>query len=311
MRLNGSLAWKLTIWFLLLSFFPIMVMAVFVRQNVADAIEDLVADETHSRVMLLAREIAGNADATEVQDAITVAGDETHKAYLLGDDGTYVVHSDPSAAGLPYSDDLSLEVRSQILGGGSGVIVDSATGALYAFTRPSDNGPSVVVEVDPTVISAPMVGIERTGLVQLAASLVLVSAAGGAAIWIFFRPIQKLSVAARQVGAGDLSVEIDSSGMEGELGVLADAFNQMTEQLREAYVNLERQVAGRTAELRSSNDALLTLINASPLPIVALDAGATSVSGTPRPRAPSAGPRTRPSADTTCSWSRRTWRSPA
>lgn len=273
MRLNGSLAWKLTIWFLLLSFFPIMVMAVFVRQNVADAIEDLVADETHSRVMLLAREIAGDADATDVQEALTVAGDETHKAYLLGNDGTYAVHSDPSAAGLPYSADLSLEVRSQILRGGSGVIVDGPTGALYAFTRPNDSGPTVVVEVDPSVISAPMVGIERTGLVQLAASLVLVSAAGGAAIWIFFRPIQKLSVAARKVGSGDLSVEIDSSGMEGELGVLAVAFNQMTEQLREAYINLEHQVAGRTAELRSSNDALLTLINASPLPIVALDAG--------------------------------------
>jgi PAS domain S-box-containing protein len=273
MRLTGSLAWKLTIWFLLLSFFPIMVMAVFVRQNVADAIEDVVASYTQSRVMLLAREITGEADTAEVQGALTVVADDAHKAYLLGDDGKYVAHSDPGAAGQPYSADLSLQVVDQILAGGSGVIVDNSSRTLYGFTRPDTKYPAVVVEVNSSVISSPMVRIERTGLIQLAASLVLVSTAGGAAIWIFFRPIQKLSVAAREIGSGDLSVEIDSSGMEGELGVLANAFNQMTAQLRDAYIDLERQVASRTAELRRTNEALLTLINASPLPIVALDSG--------------------------------------
>ena len=73
MTLNGSLAWKLTIWFLLLSFFPIMVMAVFVRQNVADAIEDVVASETRSRVMLLAREIAGKHKRVSNQYRVTYA----------------------------------------------------------------------------------------------------------------------------------------------------------------------------------------------------------------------------------------------
>ena len=273
MTLTGSLAWKLTTWFLLLSFFPIIVMAVFVRQNVADSIKEVVSNETQSRVMLLARKIADEANTSEIQGALTVAADDTHKAYLLGDEGKYVAHSNPSAAGQLFSGDLSLEVIDQILAGGSGVIVDSSSGTLYGFTRIGAESPTVVVEVNSSVISLPMVRIERIGLIQLAASLVLVSAAGGAAIWIFFRPIQKLSLAAREVGSGDLSVEIDISGMEGELGVLANAFNQMTAQLRDAYENLERQVAGRTAELRSTNEALLTLINASPLPIVALDSG--------------------------------------
>ena len=179
MTLTGSLAWKLTIWFLLLSFFPIMVMAVFVRQNVSDTIENLVADETHSRVMLLAREIADDASDTEIQEALTVAADDTHKAYLLGGDGNYAANSDPSSAGRPFSEDLSLNIRNQMLSGGSGVVVDGSTSVLYAFTRTGDNGPTVVVEVDPSVISEPMVRIERTGLVQLAASLVLVSTAGG------------------------------------------------------------------------------------------------------------------------------------
>ena len=78
MTLTGSLAWKLTIWFLLLSFFPIMVMAVFVRQNVADSIEEVVANETLSRVMLLAQAIAGEVDTAVVQGTLTVVADDTH-----------------------------------------------------------------------------------------------------------------------------------------------------------------------------------------------------------------------------------------
>jgi len=35
-RLKSSLIWKITIWFLLLSFLHIGVMVLFVRQNVSD-----------------------------------------------------------------------------------------------------------------------------------------------------------------------------------------------------------------------------------------------------------------------------------
>ena len=42
--LRGSLVWKLTIWFLLLSLLPIGVIVLFVRQDVSDELTNLGED---------------------------------------------------------------------------------------------------------------------------------------------------------------------------------------------------------------------------------------------------------------------------
>ena len=62
------------------------------------------------------------------------------------------------------------------------------------------------------------------------------------------RPIRKITDVALQVATGDLNVlaEVQSSD---ETGILASAFNQMTEQLRTAFTTLEDRVAARTRDL--------------------------------------------------------------
>jgi signal transduction histidine kinase len=50
--------------------------------------------------------------------------------------------------------------------------------------------------------------------------------------WTFTRPLQGLAQAARQVAAGDLSVEVPTDG-GGEIGSLINTFNEMVEKLRE------------------------------------------------------------------------------
>ena len=272
-QFTGSLAWKLTIWFFLLSIFPIVVMAVFVRQNVADTIADLAADEVLSRVILLANEASSAIDDGNLPSLMASKTDETHLAFVLGPDGSYVAHSDPAMVGAQASDELAPEVIQRISGSDNGVVVAADTGQLFGFALMPTGSGRVVLAVDESVVSAPMLKIERTGLVQLAASLALVSIVGGAAIWIVFKPIHQLTRAAEEVGAGNLNVQIDPENMEGELEVLTGAFNQMTRQLRDAHDTLERRVEERTEELRQASENLMALINASPLPIMAFDKG--------------------------------------
>ena len=50
--------------------------------------------------------------------------------------------------------------------------------------------------------------------------------------WSFSRPVQELTRAARQVAAGDLSVQVRAQG-DDEMGSLAHTFNEMVERLRE------------------------------------------------------------------------------
>jgi GAF domain-containing protein/HAMP domain-containing protein len=61
-------------------------------------------------------------------------------------------------------------------------------------------------------------------------------------------PIQELAVTAQRIGAGEWDAALPETG-DDEIGVLADAFDQMIRQLRELYTGLEQRVAQRTVDL--------------------------------------------------------------
>lgn len=69
------------------------------------------------------------------------------------------------------------------------------------------------------------------------------------------QPILSITHAATQVAAGDLT-QTAPEITDDEVGVLAHAFNQMTERLRSLYEHLEEQVQERTVALRKANEQL-------------------------------------------------------
>jgi GAF domain-containing protein/HAMP domain-containing protein len=66
-------------------------------------------------------------------------------------------------------------------------------------------------------------------------------------------PIQRLTQIAKQIAAGDLTVQAAASTSD-EIGTLAHVFNTMTSQLRETLGDLEKRVGERTAELSLANE---------------------------------------------------------
>ena len=262
--LRGSLVWKLTIWFLVLSLLPIGVIVLFVRQDVSDELTNLAKDDTGSQVSLLANEISSSIDDRRLQELIADATNETQVAFLVGEDGEYVAHGDESRVGSLMSDDFSAEVVRHVLDGTDGVVVEEATGRFVGFSTVPAGALGrrtlfglllikAVLAVDESVVSAPMSRIEGSAIVQLVVSLLVIIVAIGVAIWVVVRPIKRLTSAAEEVGAGNLGVQIDAAGMGGEVEVLAKAFNQMT-----------RQVAGRTRELKQLEELGRAIINGPP-----------------------------------------------
>ena len=69
------------------------------------------------------------------------------------------------------------------------------------------------------------------------------------------RPILSITQAATRVAAGDLT-QTAPVVTQDEVGILAQAFNQMTSQLRVLYEGLEKKVAERTADLTLANQRL-------------------------------------------------------
>ena len=229
--LRGSLVWKLTIWFLLLSLLPIGVIVLFVRQDVSEELTNLAKDDTGSQVSLLANQISSSIDDRQLRERIADATNETQVAFLVGTNGSYVAHGDEARVGGFMSDDFSAKVVRGVLDGTDGVVVEEVTGRFVGFSTVPAGALGrrtlfglllikAVLAVDESVVSAPMSRIERSAIVQLVVSLLVVIVAIRVAIWVVVRPIKRLTKAAEEVGAGNLEVQIDPAGMEGELGVL-------------------------------------------------------------------------------------------
>jgi signal transduction histidine kinase/HAMP domain-containing protein len=98
---------------------------------------------------------------------------------------------------------------------------------------------------------------------QLAGAIILIGSisAGLLAVGVYLlvrqiaRPILAITDTATRVAAGDLT-QTAPVLTKDEIGVLANAFNQMTGQLRLLYEHLEEQVAERTAALSRANEHL-------------------------------------------------------
>jgi HAMP domain-containing protein len=69
------------------------------------------------------------------------------------------------------------------------------------------------------------------------------------------RPIVKLTLSAVKIAGGDLEQTVPVK-RDDEIGILAQAFNIMTKELRTLYTDLERQVALRTTQLQMANQQL-------------------------------------------------------
>jgi signal transduction histidine kinase len=86
-------------------------------------------------------------------------------------------------------------------------------------------------------------------------ALVVASILGFLIVRQIVRPVQAMATTAQAIIAGDLSQQVKVTSRD-ELGVLAEAFNSMTTQLRSLIDGLEQRVAERTAQLEAANKEL-------------------------------------------------------
>ncbi|MEG4581384.1 ATP-binding protein [Microcoleus sp. MON1_C5] len=101
----------------------------------------------------------------------------------------------------------------------------------------------------------------RSTILLCVLALVLATLLGILASRWITHPIFRLSQASRGIASGQLNQKVDVNGID-ELGVLAESFNQMAQQLRESFAALEKtnselenRVEERTSELKEAKIA--------------------------------------------------------
>jgi signal transduction histidine kinase len=148
---------------------------------------------------------------------------------------------------------------------GNGVIHHRPTGKFLAHTAPIPGAPWVMVTETP--LEAPRARaaafIGDTAPVAIAVMLI-----GALLAWLvahrYAQPLRSLAGAARGIAAGDYQQRV-AVRRKDELGDLADAFNQMSQEVQAAdaevrrmNADLEDRVRQRTAELETVNQELRT-----------------------------------------------------
>lgn len=146
-------------------------------------------------------------------------------------------------------------------------------------------GASAAVKFTPWIL---WVDIPKNSILAPARRFLIVMALAGLAIlivgtigaWLISRqittPLQDLALAARDISAGDYSRRV-TVRREDELGVLADAFNEMTHEIEESRREVEGRVSARTRELETAlgelREAQETLVRKEKLAMLGLLAG--------------------------------------
>ncbi|MFN2284910.1 MAG: cache domain-containing protein [Anaerolineae bacterium] len=163
--------------------------------------------------------------------------------YVIGAQNRVVAHRNPSV--VLRETEFVLPDASALTVGLSGVRVALA----YQLIQLGDQTLRVVAEQP---VREALALAYTTLFVTLGALVVAVALAGGLGLWIARRisePINELATTAQVISAGDLSRQAPVAERQDEIATLAQAFNQMTAQLRETLAGLEQRVAERTQAL--------------------------------------------------------------
>lgn len=158
-------------------------------------------------------------------------------------------------------------IVTRMVAGGTGLNIVSVNGVdtYLAYTQLKSNGYSIamVVPVAEMQTAIAIASSETQLLIQSAvrtASIILLILFLGAVLvslvlgQIIATPVRRLTEVASQITGGDLTVQAQSTTRD-EIGTLAQAFNAMTDRLRETLAGLERTIEERTSELIVANEA--------------------------------------------------------
>jgi len=169
------------------------------------------------------------------------------EVYVVDNRGHLIAHSDRE---LPLAADMSsinivrffLESKRRT-GGTVGFAIPAEGGArnmLGTFMPvPDDSGWGVIVQVEEDKAYFAAIDLRRKSIALVAIVTALAVVLGSLFAGQISRPIQQLAQGARRLAGGDYGTRV-AIRSENEVGVLADAFNVMGEEIQKAILEIQR-----------------------------------------------------------------------
>jgi GAF domain-containing protein len=174
---------------------------------------------------------------------------DTGFAYVVDAQNRVVAYPDPAASSVLQDFDTAPPVFALRAGNrGAMTFTDDEGERWRAFVDSLDNDWGIVVQIKEAELLNQVSSLRRASAGVIGVGALLAAVLAGVAIRQSLRPIEVLTSTAVAIADGDLSRRAPVESQD-EFGLLAHAFNGMTEQLRELIDSLERRVAERTTDL--------------------------------------------------------------
>ena len=195
-------------------------------------------------------------------------------AYLVDGNGRVIHHRDSSQLARNLS---RIAPVARVAGGETGAVITKALDGhdvISGFAPVPETSWGIITQENWSSVIGPIRGYSRLLLGLLALGGVLACGLIFLTTGRILKPIKDLTEGAQRIAGGDFDHTIEARTGD-EIQALAQQFNAMAGTLKGSYAELEREVAERTEELRDSNRSLSTLIQGSPVPILAVESDTT------------------------------------
>ncbi len=276
-----SLSIRLSIWLLLLSLLPVMVLSVFVWDDVTRLVYQQAAGTDGMLAADLSAMVAGAPPHNMPGMLRPFIGQGGRTIWFVDAAGTIRYHPDSTLIGQSAFQFLDSSIVRQVMGAESGSALDGRADAAIGFHRIGDSGWTLVV-VDPSrILDLSLHAFHRSSYLRLGASMVLISIIGGVIMLILVEmPMKRLTKVTTQIGKGNLSVKVRESDLDDEIAVLGNRFNAMVKNLRSLRDGLESEIGfrrGVETRLRESEGKYRTIIEQSSEGIILVDSDGTVI----------------------------------
>jgi GAF domain-containing protein len=248
-QLRSPITWRLTLLFLLLSLIPIIIVVVFVRQQVRESLitTQLKVVTDHAHIYFSSMKNEPEKKQEFAVDMAKTTEDEVF--FLIAKNGTYLAHSNPEKVGKSALEDFNFDTLQKLLARQSTSIIDKENDQLIGSYRTSLTDPVAVSAGSIEKKTAELNIFTHDLLIQLSIAFSIIFIIGGVSVLYSLKPLVELANYANEVGRGNLNFQFDDRKLSGELAMLSSSLKGLAANVQTSIASLEHRVAERTSEL--------------------------------------------------------------
>ena len=241
--------WRLILWLVFLSIIPLVIVYAFMQRNMRDTYSDAQLEILTNQVRMYSARLENNpGEEQRLTTALSnISGESVF--FLIGTNGRYIAHSDPTKVGMAVNDDLGPSLTRQLLTRGSETFIDEANSVLIASYRASFGDPIAVSLMKMDVRLLPLTDLTNTIMLRVAIGLFIVALCGGLVMLYSLRPAIQLGEFAKQLGEKNFLATLNTARFKGELGLLAKRLMDLSINMQSMLTELEQRVVERAHEL--------------------------------------------------------------